>query len=270
MIPQRGMEIFNTIGTAGQVTVTVERNGQTQDLTLNMAQVNVPDANGGQPATPDATPEYTAAARRMSGRVSNRTYAFAQSRTVHDDFFNQPSGGEAGERAQRQALRSAGAHRDVPAHLHLGDGATAAQQQPPSQQATITPAFRDAELTEIIDAVATITGKTFIVDPRVRAQVTIRSATPMTPDAFYQTFLSILQVHGFIAVPSGDNIKILPDANARRIPGNDLPSSVNPNSTRSSPRSSRFVTSMPRSWCRCCVPDSRRTVTWSPTPPPTC
>lgn len=104
------------------------------------------------------------------------------------------------------------------------------QQQPPSQQATITPAFRDAELSEIIDAVATITGKTFIVDPRVRAQVTIRSATPMTPDAFYQTFLSILQVHGFIAVPSGDNIKILPDANARQIPGNDLPSSVNPNS----------------------------------------
>lgn len=105
-----------------------------------------------------------------------------------------------------------------------------AQQPPPAQQATITPAFRDAELTEIIDAVATITGKTFIVDPRVRAQVTIRSSTPMTPDAFYQTFLSILQVHGFIAVPSGDNIKILPDANARQIPGNDLPSSVNPNS----------------------------------------
>jgi len=104
------------------------------------------------------------------------------------------------------------------------------QQQPPSQLATITPAFRDAELTEIIDAVATITGKTFIVDPRVRAQVTIRSSTPMTPDAFYQTFLSILQVHGFIAVPSGPNIKILPDANARQIPGNDLPSSVNPDS----------------------------------------
>ncbi len=108
--------------------------------------------------------------------------------------------------------------------------ATAQQQQQPSPQATITPAFRDAELTEIIDAVATITGKTFIVDPRVRAQVTIRSSTPMTPDAFYQTFLSILQVHGFIAVPAGDNIKILPDANARQVPANDLPNSINPNS----------------------------------------
>jgi general secretion pathway protein D len=104
------------------------------------------------------------------------------------------------------------------------------QQQQQEQQPTITPAFRDAELTEIIDAVATITGKTFIVDPRVRAQVTIRSSTPMTPDAFYQTFLSILQVHGFIAVPAGPNIKILPDANARQVPGNDLPSRVNADS----------------------------------------
>lgn len=109
--------------------------------------------------------------------------------------------------------------------------ATAQQaQQPPAQQATITPNFVDAQLTDIIDAVATITGKTFIVDPRVRAQVTIRSSTAMTPDAFYQTFLSILQVHGFIAVPSGPNVKILPDANARQIPGNDLPSSINPDS----------------------------------------
>ncbi len=104
------------------------------------------------------------------------------------------------------------------------------QQQQAQQQATITPEFRDAELTEIIDAVATITGKTFIVDPRVRAQVTIRSSTPMSPDAFYETFLSILQVHGFIAVPSGDVIKIVPDANARQMPANDLPNSVNPNS----------------------------------------
>jgi general secretion pathway protein D len=102
-----------------------------------------------------------------------------------------------------------------------------AQQQAQAAQATITPAFRDAELTEIIDAVATITGKTFIIDPRVRAQVTIRSSTPMSPEAFYEVFLSILQVHGFVAVASGDVIKIVPDANARQMPANDLPSSIN-------------------------------------------
>lgn len=54
--PQRGAEIFNTIGSAGQVNVTVERNGQTQDLSLNMAQINLPDANGGQPPRPTQRP----------------------------------------------------------------------------------------------------------------------------------------------------------------------------------------------------------------------
>src|SRR5688572_17851749 len=108
-------------------------------------------------------------------------------------------------------------------------GASPAQQPAQGQQTTtITPAFRDADLTQIIEAVSQITGKTFIVDPRVRAQVTILSSTPMSPDAFYQTFLSILQVHGFVAVPSGNAIKIIPDANARQLPGQeDLPNRVN-------------------------------------------
>src|ERR1044072_7635357 len=113
-------------------------------------------------------------------------------------------------------------------------GAAPAQQQQPApgqQQTTIPPAFRDPDLTQIIEAVSQITGKTFIVDPRVRAQVTILSSTPMSPDAFYETLLSILQVHGFVAVPAGNSIKIIPDANARQLPGEaDLPNSVNPNS----------------------------------------
>jgi general secretion pathway protein D len=90
----------------------------------------------------------------------------------------------------------------------------------------ITPNYKDADLGQIIEAVSAVTGKNFIVDPRVRAQVTMLSSTPMSPNAFYEAFLSILQVHGFVAVPSGNVIKIIPDANARQVPANDLPSSV--------------------------------------------
>ena len=93
-------------------------------------------------------------------------------------------------------------------------------------EGTITPNYKDADLSQIIEAVSAVTGKNFIVDPRVRAQVTMLSSTPMTPAAFYEAFLSILQVHGFVAVPSGDVVKIVPDANARQLPANDLPSSV--------------------------------------------
>ncbi|HEY1875261.1 MAG TPA: type II secretion system secretin GspD [Steroidobacteraceae bacterium] len=96
-----------------------------------------------------------------------------------------------------------------------------------AQQAQrITPNFKDADITQIAEAVSAATGKNFIIDPRVRAQVTMLSSTPMSPDAFYEAFLSILQVYGFIAVPAGNVVKILPDANARQIPAVDLPDRV--------------------------------------------
>ena len=99
-----------------------------------------------------------------------------------------------------------------------------------AQQPTITPNYKDADLAQIVEAVSEITGKNFIVDPRVRAQVTMLSHTPMSPDAFYQAFLAILQVHGFVAVPAGNVIKIIPDANARQVPGDDLPDRISSSS----------------------------------------
>ncbi|MBS0367219.1 MAG: type II secretion system secretin GspD [Proteobacteria bacterium] len=91
---------------------------------------------------------------------------------------------------------------------------------------SITPNFKDADITQIAAAVGAATGKNFIIDPRVRAQVTMLSSTPMSPAAFYQAFLSILQVYGFIAMPAGDVVKILPDVNARQLPSIDLPDHV--------------------------------------------
>ncbi|MEE8464305.1 MAG: type II secretion system secretin GspD, partial [Gammaproteobacteria bacterium] len=89
-----------------------------------------------------------------------------------------------------------------------------------AQQASIRPNFRDVDIRQIIEAVAEVTGKNFIVDPRVNQQnVTMISQTPMGADAFYNAFQSLLQVYGYIAVQSGNFIKILPDANARQVPG---------------------------------------------------
>jgi len=92
----------------------------------------------------------------------------------------------------------------------------------PAQQATITPNYKDADIRQVIEAVGEVTGRNFILDPRVKAQVTMLSAAPMTPDAFYEAFLSILSVYGFVAVPAGDVVKILPDANARQVPGAEM------------------------------------------------
>lgn len=90
----------------------------------------------------------------------------------------------------------------------------------------ITPNFKDADITQVAEAVAAATGKNFIIDPRVRAQVTMLSSTAMSPPAFYEAFLSILQVYGFIAVPQGNIVKIMPDTNAKTSPSIDLPDHV--------------------------------------------
>src|ERR1700722_12208518 len=91
---------------------------------------------------------------------------------------------------------------------------------------TITPNYKDADLSQIIQAVSEVTGKNFIIDPRVNAKVTMLSATPMSPTAFYEAFLSVLQVYGYVAVPAGKVIKIIPNTDARQVPANDLPAGV--------------------------------------------
>ncbi len=98
------------------------------------------------------------------------------------------------------------------------------------EQTTITPNYKDADLGQIVEAVSEITKKNFIIDPRVRAQVTMVSNSPLSADAFYEAFLAILQVHGFVAVPAGNVIKIIPDANARQVPSNDLPDRISSSS----------------------------------------
>src|ERR1039457_4897190 len=111
--------------------------------------------------------------------------------------------------------------------------ATLSAAAPPVKQeegATITPNYKDADLSQIIQAVSEVTGKNFIIDPRVNAKVTMLSATPMSAAAFYEAFLSVLQVYGYVAVPAGKVIKIIPNTDARQLPSIDLPSDVSSSS----------------------------------------
>jgi general secretion pathway protein D len=87
-----------------------------------------------------------------------------------------------------------------------------------AQQPAATLNWKDADIRQVVEAVAAVTGKNFILDPRVTGRVTLLSPTPLGPDALYEAFLSILQVHGYVAIESGDLIKIIPDATARQFP----------------------------------------------------
>ncbi len=82
----------------------------------------------------------------------------------------------------------------------------------------ITLNLKDADIRALISTVSKFTGKNFIIDPRVKAKVTVISANTLTPEAVYEVFLSILQVHGYAAVPTGSVIKIVPEVNAKQGP----------------------------------------------------
>lgn len=86
-----------------------------------------------------------------------------------------------------------------------------------AQQPAATLNWKDADIRQVVEAVSLVTGKNFILDPRVTGRVTLLSPTALGPDALYKAFLSILQVHGYVAVQSGDLIKIIPDATARQF-----------------------------------------------------
>ena len=114
--------------------------------------------------------------------------------------------------------------------------------------AQIQPNYREADIRQVIEAVGEVTGRNFLVDPRVRGQITLLSFTPMTPDAFYQAFLATLEVNGFVALDSEGVIKIVPDANARQMSA----PARSARATRWSPKSSCSKTSAPLSSCRSC------------------
>jgi general secretion pathway protein D len=82
---------------------------------------------------------------------------------------------------------------------------------------TWTVNIRNADLQAFITQVAEMTGKSFVVDPRVRSRdVTVISSQALSSAEVYELFLSVLQVHGYAAVPAGDVIKIVNNTTAKQ------------------------------------------------------
>ena len=83
--------------------------------------------------------------------------------------------------------------------------------------------LKNADIREFITQVSTITGKTFVVDPRVKGNVTVVSDRNLDTDAVYALFLSVLRVHGFGASRTGDVVRIVQSATVKQsgAPVND-------------------------------------------------
>jgi general secretion pathway protein D len=80
---------------------------------------------------------------------------------------------------------------------------------------TVTLNFVNADIDAVVKAVGEITGRNFLVDPRVKGTVNIVSAHPVPRALVYPTLLSALRMQGFAAVESDGVVKIVPEADAK-------------------------------------------------------
>ena len=83
--------------------------------------------------------------------------------------------------------------------------------------------LKNADIREFITQVSTITETTFVVDPRVKGNVTVVSDRKLDTEAVYALFLSVLRVHGFGASRTGDVVRIVQSATVKQsgAPVND-------------------------------------------------
>ena len=77
--------------------------------------------------------------------------------------------------------------------------------------------LRDADLSAFIELVARITGRNFIVDPRVRGKVTIIAPETVEPDAVYKIFRNVLQINRYVVVEGDGADRIVPMQLAREL-----------------------------------------------------
>jgi general secretion pathway protein D len=71
--------------------------------------------------------------------------------------------------------------------------------------------LQDADILSVINEVSQETGKNFVVDPRVNGKISLVSSKPLKKGEVYNVFLSVLELLGYSAIPSGNIIKIVPN-----------------------------------------------------------
>jgi general secretion pathway protein D len=92
-------------------------------------------------------------------------------------------------------------------------GAAGAAKEPPKGWITLN--FVNADIHSVIQAMSEMTGRTFVVDPRVKGTLRITSPRPVSPSVAYDIVLSALRMQGYAAIQSDGVVRIVPEADAK-------------------------------------------------------
>ncbi|MEN9844163.1 MAG: type secretion system protein [Pseudomonadota bacterium] len=92
-----------------------------------------------------------------------------------------------------------------------------AQQTPsplrPNEPVTLN--FVNAEIESVVRAIASITGRNVVIDPRVKGQINLSTEKPVSPAVALNQFAAALRLQGFALVESGGLYKVVPEADAK-------------------------------------------------------
>jgi general secretion pathway protein D len=82
-------------------------------------------------------------------------------------------------------------------------------------QAQVTLNFVNADIDQVAKAIGAATGKTIIVDPRVKGQLNLVSENSVPQDQALKTLQSALRMQGFALVQDHGVLKVVPEADAK-------------------------------------------------------
>ncbi|MGZ5787353.1 MAG: type II secretion system secretin GspD [Ramlibacter sp.] len=79
----------------------------------------------------------------------------------------------------------------------------------------ITLNFVNADIEAVARTMAAITGRSIVVDPRVKGTINLSTDKPVAPSVAYNQFLATLRLSGFTVVDAGGLLKVVPEADAK-------------------------------------------------------
>ncbi|MCF8037200.1 MAG: type II secretion system secretin GspD [Desulfobacteraceae bacterium] len=83
------------------------------------------------------------------------------------------------------------------------------------QQQYVSIDFNEVDINVFVKFISELTGRNFVVDPRVKGKITIVSPSKISVDEAYKVFESVLEVHGYATVDAGRVTKVIPAPYAR-------------------------------------------------------
>jgi len=118
-------------------------------------------------------------------------------------------------RTEQQGLFSSAARRPMQCLMLLAFLSIGWLQSAAAAEEKVTLNFVNADIESVVKAVAEITGKSFLIDPRVKGTVNVVSSKPVPQSLAYPFLLSALRMQGFAAIENKGVVTIVPEVDAK-------------------------------------------------------